>query len=147
MKESKVDLIKDVFSKAQYIKTINTDFNELGVTTIREDLQNQITVEDFFNYYNELFYDIPSEGEINSHRYLVEQSGGYINFNEINEEIEALREEITQLRQELLQSQMKNVTTMVSSSITPSESAEFNKLNSELSNITNQITDINLSAE
>tara|TARA_R110000796_G_scaffold51627_7_gene121829 strand:+ start:924 stop:1367 length:444 start_codon:yes stop_codon:yes gene_type:complete len=147
MAESKVDLIKDVFSKSQYTKIIDNNFNELGVTTINQDLQNQTTVADFFNLYNELFYEIPSEGETNSHRYLVEQSGEYINFDDINDEIEALREEITQLRQELLQTQIQNVTNTVSGSISPSDTAEFNRLNSELSNITNQLSEVNLPTE
>ena len=147
MAKSKIDLIKDVFSKAQYIKTINTNFNELGVTTINQDLQTQTTVSDFFNLYNELFYEIPAEGEINSHRYIVEQSGEYINFNDINEEIEALREEITQLRQELLQTQMQNITSTISSSIPSADVAEFNKLNTELSNITTQLSEVNIPTE
>jgi hypothetical protein len=83
MAESKIDLIKDVFSKPQYTKTIDTNFKELGVTSIKQDLQNQTTVSDFFNLYNELFYEIPPEGAINSHRYLVEQSGEYINFDQV----------------------------------------------------------------
>lgn len=147
MAESKIDLIKDVFSKAQYVKTIDTSFNELGVTTIKQDLQSQVTVNDFFKYYNELFYDIPAEGETNSHRYLVEQSGEYIDFDDLNEEIEALRAEITQLRQELLQTQIQNATSAISSSISPSDVAEFEKLNGELGNITQQITDINSPTE
>ena len=147
MAESKVDLIKDVFNKPQYIKTIDTSFKELGVTTINQDLQNQTTVEDFFNLYNELFYEIPAEGETNSHRYLVEQSGEYINFNDINEEIEALREEITQLRQELLQEQTKNITNSTSGSISATETAEFNQLNNELNNITNQLSEVTLPTE
>lgn len=147
MAESKIDLIKDVFSKAQYVKTIDTSFSELGVTTIKQDLQSQVTVNDFFKYYNELFYDIPAEGETNSHRYLVEQSGEYIDFDDLNEEIEALRAEITQLRQELLQTQIQNATSAISSSISPSDVAEFEKLNGELGNITQQITDINSPTE
>lgn len=147
MAESKVDLIKNVFNKPQYIKTIDTNFKELGVTTIQEDLQNQPTINDFFNLYNELFYEIPAEGEINSHRYLVEQSGEYINFNDINEEIEALREEITQLRQELLQAQSQNINNNISDSISTTETAEFNQLNNELSNITNKLSEVNLPTE
>ena len=70
----RLDLIKDVFNKAEYIKTINTSFNELGTTTITEDQQLQPTVEEFFVLYNSLFYDIPALGEINSHEYLVRTS-------------------------------------------------------------------------
>ena len=59
MAKERVDLKKNVFSKAQYTKTIDTSFNELGVTTVTEDLQSQTSIEDFFVLYDELFYDIP----------------------------------------------------------------------------------------
>lgn len=55
MAEERLDLIKDVFNKAEYIKTINTSFSELGVTSITEDQQLQPTVEEFFTLYNSLF--------------------------------------------------------------------------------------------
>lgn len=142
MAESKVDLKKEVFSKSQYVKTIDTSFSELGITTINQDLQNQTTVTEFFNLYNTLFYDIPAEGETNSHRYLVEQSGEYINFDEVNIEIEALQAEITQLRQELLKEQMKNISGSIASTISSESDAEFQKLDTELKNITQQVTSI-----
>ena len=110
-KSDRIDLMRKVYSKSEYIKTINTNFSQLGVTTVEEEEENEVTVEQFFGYYNDLFYDIPAEGETNSHVYLVETSGEYINFDEINEEIIALREEITGLRKELLQSQIEGVAT------------------------------------
>lgn len=109
MAEERLDLIKDVFDKAEYIKTINTSFSELGVTSITEDQQLQPTVEEFFGLYNSLFYDIPALGETNSHEYLVKTSGEYINYEERNEEIEALQAEIAQLRSDLLSAQMDNI--------------------------------------
>lgn len=147
MAESKIDLMKDVFSKPQYTKTIDTNFKELGVTSIKQDLQNQTTVSDFFKLYDELFYEIPPEGDINSHRYLVEQSGEYINFDQVNVEIEALQAEITQLRQDLLKAQIQSLTGSISNSIPSSETSEFENLNSELGNISNQITNINSQTE
>jgi hypothetical protein len=147
MAESKIDLIKDVFSKPQYTKTIDTNFKELGVTSIKQDLQNQTTVSDFFNLYNELFYEIPSEGAINSHRYLVEQSGEYINFDQNSEEIEALQAEITQLRQDLLQAQIQSISGSISNSLPLSETAEFDNLKSELNGLNNQITNITSQTE
>ena len=56
----------------------------------------------FFNFYNTLFYDIPVEGDINSHTYLVKTSGEYIGFNENSEDIQVLLDEITSLQQENL---------------------------------------------
>lgn len=105
----KLDLTREVYNKAEYIKTIDTSFNELGVTSITEDQQAQPTVEEFFGLYNSLFYDIPALGDINSHQYLVKTSGEYINFDELSEEIAALQAEIAQLRGELLNLQISNV--------------------------------------
>ena len=55
--------------------------------------------------YNELFYDIPEMGELNSHEFLIKTSGEYIDSEIDNEVIQALQNEIAQLREELLQSQ------------------------------------------
>tara|TARA_R100001377_G_scaffold36217_1_gene20130 strand:+ start:158 stop:616 length:459 start_codon:yes stop_codon:yes gene_type:complete len=100
-----INLNKTVFNKTQYSKIINTSFNELGVTSISDELANQPTVEEFFSLYNQLFYNIPELGEINSHQYLIKKSSDYINFDENSEIIEELQKEITQLRTELLDSQ------------------------------------------
>ena len=111
----RLDLIKDVFNKAEYIKTIDTSFNELGTSTIVQDEQIQPTVEEFFRLYNSLFYDIPALGETNSHDYLVKTSGEYINFEENNEEIQALQAEIAQLRSDLLSLQIQAARSAASS--------------------------------
>lgn len=96
---------KQVYNKLQYEKVINTSFTQLGVQPINEQIQNQPTVNDFFNMYNEMFYDIPEMGEVNSHEYLIKQSSEYIGFEANQEEIEALQAEIAQLRTELLDAQ------------------------------------------
>ena len=101
MERQNVDLRKNVYNKAQYIKTINTSFNELGTTTLTEQEEFQPNVEEFFAQYNSLFYDIPALGETNSHQFLIKTSGEYINFEEAQEEIEALQAEIAQLRSDL----------------------------------------------
>lgn len=111
----RLDLIKDVFNKAEYIKTIDTSFNELGASTIVEEEQTQPTVEEFFGLYNSLFYDIPALGETNSHDYIVKTSGEYINFEENNVEIQALQAEIAQLRSDLLSLQIQAARTAASS--------------------------------
>ena len=100
-------LQKNVYNKAEYIKTIDTSFSELGTVTTTEQLIAQPNVEEFFALYNSLFYDIPSLGETNSHQYLIRTSGEYINFDEIQSEIQALQAEIAQLRTDLLNAQME----------------------------------------
>lgn len=97
--EKKIDVKKTVFNKAEYQKIIDTSFNELGVTNIVDDINNTVTVDKFFTYYNELFYEIPERGATNSHEYLIRTSGDYINFEEQSEIIEALQEEINVLRE------------------------------------------------
>ncbi len=105
--ENVVDLQKNVYNKAEYIKTINTSFSELGTVTTTEQLIAQPNVEEFFALYNSLFYDIPSLGETNSHQFLIRTSGEYINFDETQSEIQALQAEIAQLRTDLLNAQME----------------------------------------
>ena len=100
--EKKIDVKKTVFNKAEYQKIIDTSFNELGVTNIVDDINNTVTVDKFFTYYNELFYEIPERGATNSHEYLIRTSGDYINFEEQSEIIEALQEEINILRSLLI---------------------------------------------
>jgi len=102
-----VDLQKAVYTKAQYEQVIDTSFSQLGVASISASAENQISIEQFFGYYNDLFYDIPATGETNSHEFLVKSSGEYINFDQIAEEILALQQEITGLREELLAEQIK----------------------------------------
>ena len=104
-----IKLNKGVFNKASYEKTINTKFTQLGVKSVQEQIDEQPTIEEFFQMYNDLFYDIPEVGSTNSHEFLVKTSGEYINFNENDELIEALQNEIAQLRQELLEAQQQSV--------------------------------------
>lgn len=102
-----IKLNKTVYNKDLYLKTIDTKFKQLGVKTIQEQIDSEITVDQFFELYNELFYDIPETGNINSHEFLITQSSNYINFEGNTEEIEALQREISQLRQELLSTQQQ----------------------------------------
>ena len=102
-----VNLNKEVFNKRDYEKTINTSFTQLGVKTIQEQIDEQPTVQEFFNLYNKLFYEINELGPTNSHEYLIKTSTAYIAFDENDELIEALQKEIAQLREELLEAQQQ----------------------------------------
>lgn len=105
----KLDLRKNVFSKIEYPSVINTTFTDLGVTSISQDILTEDNVTKFFEMYNDLFYAIPAEGDINSHEYLARTSGEYIDFDANEEEIEALQQEITTLREQLLEQQQINI--------------------------------------
>jgi len=143
MAEERLDLRKEIFDKNQYIKTINTSFDELGSTTITEDLQVQPTVEEFFGLYNSLFYDIQALGETNSHQYLVKTSGEYINFDDISEEIQALQAEIAQLRGDLLKAQMDLISTQVAQSENPESDSMISKLTQEIQEANSQLVNTN----
>ena len=132
MAQERLDLRKEVFNKTQYIKTINTSFNELGVTELNETLESQVSVEEFFGLYNSLFYSIPALGETNSHEYLFKTSGEYINFEETNEEIQALQAEIAQLRSDLLDAQMEAVSVQVAQSQNPESDSQLKLIRKEL---------------
>lgn len=93
------------YNKRQYTKVIDTSFKQLGVQSIPEQITAQDTVNDFFNMYNEMFYQIPELGDTNSHEYLIKKSSEYINFESNQEEIVALQAEISQLRIDLLDAQ------------------------------------------
>ena len=105
----KVTFNKDYYNKNNYTKVIDTKFNQLGVKPIQEQLNAQMTVTDFFNAYNDLFYSIQQYGDTESHEFLIKKSSEYINFEANNEYIIALQNEISQLRVDLLAEQKKNI--------------------------------------
>ena len=100
-----INLNKIVFNKKSYLRTIDTSFKELGVQTIQEQINEQPTVQEFFNLYNELFYNINELGPTNSHEFLIKTSSEYIGFEDENELINLLQAEIASLREQLLASQ------------------------------------------
>jgi hypothetical protein len=69
------------------------------------------------DFYNTLFYDIPTEGDTNSHAYLVVKSGDYINADQISEDVQALLDEITVLRQDLLAANQQLIMLQISASV------------------------------
>tara|TARA_R110001592_G_scaffold129132_2_gene341455 strand:+ start:7429 stop:7794 length:366 start_codon:yes stop_codon:yes gene_type:complete len=99
-----VNLKRQVFNKNAFNNTVNTEFTQL---LTKEDPSffdiNLATQEDFWILYNKFFYEIPKEGDVNSHQYLVETSGNYIDYAPQREEIEALLQEIADLRVENLE--------------------------------------------
>ena len=111
-----VKLTKQVYDKNQYQKVIDTSFTQLVQPVTATTSSALPTVNQFFDYYNQLFFDIPKFGETNSHEYLIKTSTEYIGASSvINDEVQALIDEITGLRQENLDLQQQLL-----SSITPS---------------------------
>ena len=101
-------LNREVFNKQAFNNTVDTSFSELDQEA--PDLSffdsNLATVNDFFNIYQSLFFQIPKFGQTNSHEYLVVESTEYSRVIENQDQIDALLEEITDLREENLQLQL-----------------------------------------
>jgi hypothetical protein len=96
-----------VYDKDRFSKVINTQFSELNP---QEVVAPEITVEEFFVLYEELFFDIPREGDINSHRYILQKEAEYLGVQFADDvDIQALLQEITDLRQQLLAAETQNV--------------------------------------
>ena len=104
MKEE-INFRKTVKNKIAFEKVLDTSFKEFGVQSTNETIEEQPTVNNFFEMYNDIFKDIPEEGVVNSHEFLIKKSSEYIDFEENNEIIEALQKEIAELRTELLDTQ------------------------------------------
>ena len=99
-----VNLIKEVYGRNTYTKVIDTSFTELYTpATASVALEPEVSVEAFFDAYNDLFFQIPATGELNSHEYLVKRSGEYLGGGVLTDNEKAYIEEINSLRQQLLE--------------------------------------------
>lgn len=108
-------LNRTVFKKEAYESAIDTSFAQ--VSSPPAPLEDTISIEEFFNLYDVLFYDIPTTGEVNSHIYIAQTSGDYANFDQTNDEIQALLDEITELRKQNLDLNQQIINLQVSASL------------------------------
>lgn len=85
-----------------YSKVIDTEFKTFNQQIIQN--VNIITIDKFFEYYDNLFYQIPKEGDINSHKYILNKTLNYLDLKLNNDElIQVLLDEITNLKQQILE--------------------------------------------
>ena len=98
---SELKLSKKLYNKSAYLNTINNSFTEL-LPVVPVSPVDDVSVGEFFQIYDNLFYEIPKKGEVNSHEYLIKQSTDYIGAQDVSNEIQALLDEITSLREENL---------------------------------------------
>lgn len=99
-----VKLVKEVYGRNTFTRVVDTSFSELyNPAPAPAAIPQQITVDEFFDLYNELFFEIPATGEINSHEYLVARSTEYLGGGVLTDNEKAYIEEINSLRQQLLE--------------------------------------------
>lgn len=105
---TKLSLNKTVHELNQYKKVIDTEFTQLKQPVqAQPEVSTDDKISKFFNDYQDLFYDIPKEGETNSHTYLIKQSSDYVDNQVIDEDVQALLDEIASLREENLELQQQ----------------------------------------
>ena len=114
----RIKLYRQVFTKSQFNDTINTEFSQLVSSSVTP-VEPNISVDQFFQEYQNLFYQIPKFGLTNSHEYLIQTSGEYVGEEQLNSTIQALIDEVTQLREENLVLQQ----TIINNSLSGSNAA------------------------
>lgn len=101
MNKQLIPIQRQVFGKNIYPKVIDTTFREL--TSITDENEQFRTIQYFFQLYDDLFYEIPPVGPVNSHEYLINTSTEFVGIEARNSDVDALIEEINDLRRQLLE--------------------------------------------
>ena len=99
---SQIPIQKTVFNKDDFARVVDTQFRQLIGA---EAPLPSLTIDEFFQLYEDLFYQIPIEGDTNSHQYILQKEADYLGVKISSDDIQALLDEITNLRQEVLDSQ------------------------------------------
>lgn len=112
----KAKLNRQVFDKSKFGNTVNTSFSELGNTNQPDPSffdSSLAGIEDFFTIYENIFYEIPKNGDVNTHEYLVKKSSEYIGFQQNQTDIQALLDEIADLREQNLELRQENTDLLI----------------------------------
>lgn len=103
-----VKISRNVFGKSSFTNVVNTSFGQLIPVSPPVSEAPLIGVSEFFQYYNELFYDIPASGSYSgsagfSHLDIINRSSDYlgISFTNMEQEITDLRSENVSLQRQL----------------------------------------------
>ena len=124
---------KTVYNREKYRKVVDREFS----TFVSPPPEDDPTVEDFFNLYEALFYEIPAEGETGSHTYLIQKSSELVDFEKDNIDIQPLLDEIADLRQQLLEANTEILQLEIEAAgqaVGPTTTEEFQALQQELNN-------------
>ena len=109
-----VNIKKTIYDAASFNEVVDTSFTQLVPQnpTINVEENNVLSVDKFFRQYNNLFYEIPLTGSINSHEYIAERSLTYagVSLQGIYDELEFLRQENIQLKNQIVSTTFTNLT-------------------------------------
>ena len=101
--QEKIQLIQPMYKRTDIKSVINTRFTEF----YQSSANSAMSIPKFFQHYQQLFYDIPKDGE-NSHTTLIAQSSGYLTnyVDPSEEEIRELTTRIVELEQEIAEKEL-----------------------------------------
>lgn len=111
-----VKIQKTIYSLEGVNNTIDTKFSQLiPPTSASASVTPDVSVSEFFNQYNLLFYDIPLSGSDESHLGLATRSLEYLGLSleDLQTEISNLREENIDLKNQILISSQINTGTQI----------------------------------
>ncbi len=94
-----IQIKKTVFTKDNFEKVIDREFKTFAQPPA---VELERTVEDFFQEYENLYYEIEPEGLTESHQYLIQRSLEIVDYEKDTEDIQPLLDEISQLRAQIL---------------------------------------------
>jgi len=98
-----IELQKIHYGASSVSELLDRSFNEITKT------RDNISPENFFNLYNQLFYDIPKDGK-QSHTFLIEESTDYIGGYEDlkGEKVNSLIDRVIELEQQSIESEQEH---------------------------------------
>jgi hypothetical protein len=94
-----INITKTVINK-EAINRLNS--REITFFVNEPSSTDTITVDEFFQAYDTLYFEIPIEGPLNSHEYLVRKSSELYSIDQDVSNLQPLLDEIAQLRSRLL---------------------------------------------
>jgi len=108
-----VNIKKTIYNTNSFKEIVDTSFTKLipknPTTTI---VNNILSVQDFFKQYENIFFEIPLTGSINSHEYLADRSLNQlgVSLDNLYNELEGLRQENVQLKNQIISLSNFNIT-------------------------------------
>ena len=96
----KIEIKKTVFNRESFQQVVDREFKFFKEL---EPVVDPDSIEELFRLYDKLYINIPIEGELNTHQYLVERSSELYKIDTQLENIQPLLDEIASLRIQILE--------------------------------------------
>lgn len=139
--DKNLPLRKTVYTKEQLGKLVDADFTDFT----SDPAVDQNDIAEFFRLYNELFFDIPLNGDVNSHEFLLKRSSEVARVDQILEDITPLLDEIASLRRQLLDANRRVLELELQQAAQGNEISleEFLALQEQIVSLQSQLADAN----